>query len=156
MPRTDGPDPGGVRRELAGRLPAHLLPAAVHALDALPLTLHGKADRAALSAIARAGRTPGAPPRTATEALLVEIWSEVFGFRVGVDEPFAELGGHSLRAMRVLARIAERCGADLSPALLLGGAGGGATIAELAPAVDGADRTPRLELPLEEDEWPPR
>ncbi|WP_344447076.1 amino acid adenylation domain-containing protein, partial [Kitasatospora nipponensis] len=102
-----------------------------------PLTAHGKTDRAALRARSAGERPPAAPPRTATEALLVDIWSEVFGFRVGVDEPFEELGGHSLRAMRIIARVAERCGADLAPADVFGGR----TVADLARTVDGlADR----------------
>ncbi|MER8184863.1 amino acid adenylation domain-containing protein [Kitasatospora sp. NPDC094015] len=134
VPAPDGPAPGAVRRALAERLPAHLVPAAVLALDALPLTAHGKTDRAALRAGSATERPPAAPPRTATETLLVEIWSEVFGFRVGVDEPFEELGGHSLRAMRIVARIAERHGADLAPARLFGGR----TVQELARLLDEA------------------
>ncbi|WP_181442174.1 non-ribosomal peptide synthetase [Streptomyces tateyamensis] len=132
VPAPDGPAPDAVRRALATRLPAHLLPAAVQALDALPLTGHGKTDRSALLARSAGERVPGAPPRTPTEALLVDVWSQVFGFRVGVDEPFDELGGHSLRAMRILARIAERCGVEPAPADVLGGR----TVAELARTVD--------------------
>ncbi|MEV4612620.1 amino acid adenylation domain-containing protein [Kitasatospora sp. NPDC049258] len=148
VPGPDGPAPDAVRRALADRLPAHLVPAAVRALEALPLTAHGKTDRAALRALSAAERPPAAPPRTATEALLAEIWSEVFGFRVGVDEPFDELGGHSLRAMRIVARIAERHGADLAPARLFGGC----TVERLARALDAAGPARPVERLPEEAE----
>ncbi|MGH9283794.1 MAG: condensation domain-containing protein, partial [Acidimicrobiales bacterium] len=62
---------------------------------------------------ARRGRRP-APPRTAAEAMLAAIWSEVLRVDVGVDDDFFELGGHSLLAAQVVARAREVFGRDLA------------------------------------------
>jgi amino acid adenylation domain-containing protein/FkbM family methyltransferase len=104
------------RRFLAARLPEHMVPAHLVALDALPLTANGKVDRAALPAPEReAGRAAvRTAPRTAAEEVLAAIWCEVLGTdAVGTDEDFFALGGHSLMATRVIARVREAFGAEL-------------------------------------------
>ncbi|MFI1194771.1 amino acid adenylation domain-containing protein [Micromonospora sp. NPDC020750] len=89
---------------LANRLPAHLVPAAVVVLDALPLTRNGKLDRAALPA-PELGRRPAGPQVAAAnraEEILVEAWREVLGVpTVGVTESFFALGGDSIRSIQM-------------------------------------------------------
>lgn len=61
---------------------------------------------------ARAGRPA---PRTATEVLVAQVWSDVLGVeRVGAFDNFFDLGGHSLQALRVLARLSAGCGVELT------------------------------------------
>ncbi|WP_436499016.1 amino acid adenylation domain-containing protein [Actinokineospora sp. HUAS TT18] len=102
-----------VRADLADRLPAYLMPSALVVLDQLPLTAHGKLDRAALPRPDRADLAPSAPvaPRTDAEYLVAEIWCEVLGLDdVGVHDDFFALGGHSLLATRVVGRITAAIG----------------------------------------------
>ncbi|HYH79361.1 MAG TPA: amino acid adenylation domain-containing protein, partial [Longimicrobium sp.] len=104
------------RRFLAARLPEHMVPAHLVALHALPLTANGKVDRAALPAPERdAGRAAArTAPRTAAEEAMAAIWREVLGAdAVGTDEDFFALGGHSLMATRVIARVREAFGVEL-------------------------------------------
>ncbi|MEH2084992.1 MAG: amino acid adenylation domain-containing protein [Nostoc sp.] len=98
---------------LKQKLPEYMLPSAfVKLLDALPLTSSGKTDRRALPApTTRETRnisTDLIPPRTATEEVLAEIWSDVLGLeQVGIHDNFFALGGHSLSVMQVIARLRE-------------------------------------------------
>ncbi len=103
-----------VRAALAGRLPAVMLPEVV-VLDALPRTPNGKVDRRALPAPERPGSGVGLrSPRTPTEEILAGIWEAVLGRPgVGVDENFFAVGGHSLLAAQVVARVREHFGVEL-------------------------------------------
>lgn len=98
---------------LKQKLPEYMLPSAfVKLLDALPLTPSGKIERRALPApLSRETRnisTDLIPPRTATEEVLTAIWSDVLGLeKVGIHDNFFALGGHSLSAMQVIARLRE-------------------------------------------------
>jgi hypothetical protein len=80
-------------------LPEYMVPAAVATLDALPVTPNGKLDRAALP-VPEPSRvsTPDSPePRTEAENLMAALWREALGVdRVGIDDDFFDLGGHSL------------------------------------------------------------
>ncbi|WP_051450522.1 non-ribosomal peptide synthetase [Actinospica robiniae] len=118
LPRAaaDGPvlDLADVREFLAARLPAALMPSAFVELPELPLTAHGKVDRAALPAPvadrARVHRKPG----TALEELVCGLFAETLGLpEVGVDEDFFVLGGHSLLALRLTNRIRAAMETDL-------------------------------------------
>jgi len=110
-----GADAGAALRAWLGeRLPEYLVPSAVVPLDAFPLTPNGKVDRIALPVPAEAARVDGVAPRTATEAALADVWAEVLRVeRVYADDDFYALGGQSLLAAQVAARVHDRLGVEL-------------------------------------------
>ncbi|HSF40381.1 MAG TPA: amino acid adenylation domain-containing protein [Thermoanaerobaculia bacterium] len=139
-----GPAPQALAAFLAGRLPGYMVPAAWVLLDRLPLTTNGKLDRAALPApsgkVDRAAlpapsgkvdrAAPPAPsnrgeggayvaPRSPVEQVLAGIWEEVLGLqRVGMEDDFFALGGHSLIAAQVTSRVLQAFSVELSMRVL--------------------------------------
>ena len=108
---------------LSARLPRYMVPASFVALSALPLTRNGKVDRAALAAAAAAAtvveETAAAGPRDELERQLAGIWEEVLGAAaVPVRANFFQLGGDSLAAVRLMARIEQRLGCQLALGVL--------------------------------------
>jgi amino acid adenylation domain-containing protein len=112
-----------IRDTLRARLPAYMVPAAFVMLAALPRTPNGKIDRAALPAPDRDGATEDREclePRNELEAALVRVWAETLGApRIGVRDDFFLLGGDSLMAVRLLARVERDLGANVPLATLL-------------------------------------
>jgi amino acid adenylation domain-containing protein len=111
VPRDGAVPAAELRAFLQDRLPGHMVPAAFVTLAALPLTRHGKLDRAALPAPDRAAAAEVlyAPPETPVERALAASWTEVLGVpRVGLDDDFFALGGDSIRAIQVRVRAEER------------------------------------------------
>ncbi|KZB80205.1 non-ribosomal peptide synthetase [Amycolatopsis regifaucium] len=109
-------DTQAVRARLASRMPQYMVPAAVVALDALPLTAHGKIDRRALPDPDFTTGPPAREPATETERALCELFAGVLGLeRVGVDDSFFELGGDSILSMQLAAR-ARRSGLTFTAA----------------------------------------
>ncbi|WP_284331106.1 amino acid adenylation domain-containing protein, partial [Dyella flagellata] len=102
------PDPANLRRALSEQLPDYMVPAALVALDALPLTAHGKLDRKALPAPARSDFADRSdePPRGELETILAALWQELLGVeQIGRNDRFFELGGDSLLAIRLMERL---------------------------------------------------
>ncbi|WP_437325952.1 non-ribosomal peptide synthase/polyketide synthase [Sorangium sp. So ce381] len=127
----------GLRASLRERLPEPMVPSAYVWLDELPLTPNGKLNRKALPAPGLASREQAAKPRTATEEAVAAIWAEVLGLEaVGVDETFFEIGGNSLLATRVIARVRAAFQVELP----LRSVFDHPTAARLASAVDDAVR----------------
>ena len=111
------PTVSALRRRLAAALPASMIPSAFVFLDALPLSPAGKVDRTALPDPGRS-RPPleaaYVAPRTGLEEALADAWADALELdRVGVDDDFLDLGGHSLAATRLLFRLTERLGVEL-------------------------------------------
>lgn len=123
-------DPGGVQENdlagmLAARLPAFMRPDAIGILESFPLNANGKIQVAALpepvsrraEAVATAA---GAPPEGATETQLAAIWRELLGVAdIHRDDDFFALGGNSLMALRMFARINREFGQSPPLATLL-------------------------------------
>ncbi|MFD0661889.1 non-ribosomal peptide synthetase/MFS transporter [Thermocatellispora tengchongensis] len=100
------PEPAQVRAALRGTLPEYMLPSMFVTLGALPLTPNGKLDRKALPVPAAGGDAPYAEPTTEHEKAVAGIWAEVLSAeRIGADDDFFELGGNSLLAIQVVARL---------------------------------------------------
>ncbi|MEV5124695.1 amino acid adenylation domain-containing protein [Streptomyces decoyicus] len=98
-------DPRAVREGLASRLPQHMVPAAVIALDALPVSANGKIDRGALPDPDFAAAGAGREPVTEAERVLCDLFAEVLGVdRVGAESSFFELGGDSILSMQLASR----------------------------------------------------
>ncbi|WP_420127106.1 amino acid adenylation domain-containing protein [Longimicrobium sp.] len=106
-----------LRAHLSERLPEYMVPAAYVRLDALPLTPNGKVDRKALPAPegdAFSARGYEAPSGQA-EVAVAAIWAELLGAeRVGRHDHFFDLGGHSLLAVRVISRVRQALGVEVS------------------------------------------
>jgi amino acid adenylation domain-containing protein len=139
---SEGEAPGAaeLRTHLGALLPRHMVPADFVAVDAFPLTANGKVDRRALPAAGPAAHAPtaGAEPRTELEARLAEIWVTVLGVdAVGVHDDFFALGGHSLRATQIVARVRKELGAEIPLRAVFEAP----TVAALAERVAAAPRT---------------
>ncbi|WP_190285783.1 non-ribosomal peptide synthetase [Montanilutibacter psychrotolerans] len=106
---------GVLRTHLAPRLPDYMIPAAFVALDVLPLSTHGKLDRKALPApdgdafVRRAFEAP----RGEIETTLARLWQALLGIeRVGRNDHFFDLGGHSLIAVHLIASVRQALNVD--------------------------------------------
>jgi acyl carrier protein len=122
VPSAPSPTVSALRRALAGQLPHYMIPSAFVLLDAMPLTPNGKIDRRALPDrrnVRPELETPFVSPRTPVETQLAQIWAQVLGLDpVGVHDNFFDLGGHSLSAAQVIARVIKHFQVELSPVLL--------------------------------------
>ncbi|HEY0782009.1 MAG TPA: condensation domain-containing protein, partial [Thermoanaerobaculia bacterium] len=146
-----------LRAFLRERLPEVLVPTSFGLLDALPLTRNGKVDRRALAALdtGRASvETPYVAPRSPVEARLAELFAEVLELagvvRVGAEDGFFALGGHSLQATQLVARVSR----DLAVELPLRTIFEHSTVAALAREVEAAREEGRWQVhavPAERD-----
>ncbi len=110
-------DRESIVRFLRKQLPDYMIPAAIIALDAIPLTANGKIDYHALPAqtgLPRPGIHTYHGPRDGVELALTQIWRELLATDVvGIDDNFFDLGGHSLLAVQLMARIKKEFGRRL-------------------------------------------
>jgi amino acid adenylation domain-containing protein len=110
--------PTALRRLLREKLPDYMIPQIFVLVNALPLTANGKIDRKALPDPGNARpqiETDYVAPRTEMEKRLAQIWAEVLDLStVGVEDDFVELGGHSLLATRIIGKVHEAFGVEVS------------------------------------------
>ena len=129
-------DTASLRARLGSRLPQYMVPSSYVFLDALPLTPNGKVDRKALAKLegeAGVPRADHAAPRTATQEIVASIWGETLGASaIGIHDNFFDVGGHSLGAARIIARLRSAFGVEVGLRSLFERP----TIAGLAEAVD--------------------
>ncbi|MEV0683556.1 non-ribosomal peptide synthase/polyketide synthase [Nocardia sp. NPDC050378] len=137
-----GIDLAGVKARLREALPAYMVPSAFVVLESLPVNASGKLDRRALPAPELTAREFRAPA-TATEVLVAGIVGEVLGIdEVGADDDFFDLGGNSLIATRVAARL----GAALDRQVPVARVFESPVVAALATALDSEAGPARLAL----------
>ena len=106
-----------LRKNLSQRLPDYMIPAYFMQLTKMPLTPTGKVNRKALPEPDGEINTgvEYAAPRNATEEKLVNIWKEVLGVeKLGIDEDFFTIGGHSLKAIKMASIIQRELEASIS------------------------------------------
>ncbi len=103
-----------IRARVAAALPEYMTPAAYVVIDEIPITAHGKIDRAALPEPEIMAKAQYRDPSTVTERRIAALFSELLGHdRVGVDDSFFDLGGHSLVATKLVTAIRSECGVEL-------------------------------------------
>jgi amino acid adenylation domain-containing protein len=117
----DGAMPGSaeLRKALARRLPAYMIPDRYICVRELPLNQHGKIDRGVLASLETSNGHAAVPtsagqPASDRTSEVVRIWEEVLGVSgLELDANFFELGGHSLLIFKILSRIESGLGISL-------------------------------------------
>ncbi|MFJ8221492.1 amino acid adenylation domain-containing protein [Streptomyces griseus] len=131
---------------LSGELPDYMVPSALVAVAALPLTANGKIDRRALPAPEYGGAEERRAPRDERERALCALYAEILGVpEVGIDDSFFDLGGHSLLATRLVNRIRSAFGAEVPVRLVFEAP----TVAALAGRLTGAEAAKQRLVPGE-------
>jgi len=108
---------GDMRAHLSEHLSNYMIPAQFVQLKKMPLSPNGKIDRKDLEQIGGFLQSDIVyeAPRNEQERMLADIWQEVLGVaRIGIDDHFLERGGHSLKAMMMLAKVEKQLGMSLS------------------------------------------
>ena len=108
-----------LRRFVQEQLPEYMVPSDFVLMDKLPSTTTGKVNRKALPEPISSAHEPEAAAvrsRTELESAIGEIWSEILQVNgIGLNDNFLDLGGNSLRAMRVLARVKNEFAVTADP-----------------------------------------
>ena len=107
-----GFDENRLKEVLRANLPEYMVPSAIASLDAMPLTPNGKIDRKALPApdlLSAVTEVEYVAPEGELQGTLVDVWRELLGRdKVGVDDNFFDIGGHSLLVVRMHRSLKER------------------------------------------------
>jgi amino acid adenylation domain-containing protein len=114
---TDEIDVPRLREELGKNLPEYMIPSYFMQVDGIPLTTSGKVDRKALPALEIKAGKGYVPPRDSIEHQLAATWSEVLKVEkkhIGIDANFFQLGGHSLTATSLAAKIQNNLNVKVS------------------------------------------
>ncbi|PRC43441.1 non-ribosomal peptide synthetase, partial [Mycobacterium sp. ITM-2017-0098] len=103
-----------IRSRVTAALPEYMTPAAYVVVDEIPITAHGKIDRAALPEPEISAANEFREPDTDTEQRLATVFAVLLGHqRVGADDSFFDLGGHSLLATKLVAELRSGFGVDV-------------------------------------------
>jgi mycobactin peptide synthetase MbtE len=104
-----------VRARVTAALPGYMTPAAYVVLDEIPISAHGKIDRDALPRPRITPTVSYREPATVTQRRIAGLFRELLGRdRVGLDDSFFDLGGHSLAATKLVTAIRSNCRVELS------------------------------------------
>ena len=109
-------NPREIKNTLSQTLPGYMIPAYFHQLDKMPLTSNGKIQQKALPLPQVNAGTTYAPPGSEIETKLVEIWSEILSIKkeiIGIHDDFFQIGGQSLKATMLAAKIHEVFDVDI-------------------------------------------
>jgi Phosphopantetheine attachment site/AMP-binding enzyme C-terminal domain len=99
---------------LGERLPPHMIPARIVAVEIFPLNHNGKVDRTLLAAMDQpAAETVAGSSATYMEQRIAGLWSRILGCRVGLDDNFFDAGGSSLLLLEVNAELSKLVGKQL-------------------------------------------
>jgi non-ribosomal peptide synthase protein (TIGR01720 family) len=145
---ASGADPATIRAELQQLLPSYMIPSQWITLRALPLTAHGKVDRAALPQPGPVAAARHRPPRNPAEETLCEAFCAALGCdpaAVGIDDSFFALGGDSITAIQVVSH-ARTHGLSITPRQVFLHKTVAALAAHASPAT-GESGIPRQPLP---------
>lgn len=130
------PSAAALRARLMAELPVHMTPAAFVAMDELPLNTNGKLDKTALPTPQVASEAPYAAPRDEIERQLCKLFAELTGAsKVGIEDNFFHLGGHSVLGVRLMAEIQKAFGVTAPLGVLFAAP----TVRELARRIQHAD-----------------
>ncbi|MEW9701480.1 amino acid adenylation domain-containing protein [Paenibacillus sp. SI8] len=114
MQQESSPTMESLRLYMQACLPDYMVPSVFVCVDQIPLTPNGKVDRNALPKPEFSNQFTYVAPQTPIEKVLAEVWSQVLGIdKVGVHDHFFEIGGHSLLASQITARIGEHLQVEL-------------------------------------------
>jgi amino acid adenylation domain-containing protein len=128
-----------LREFLAQNLPDYMIPSYFVSLESIPLTSNGKIDRKSLPEPQVSKGEDHVAPRTSGEKKLAEIWADLLDIEqenIGIDDGFFRLGGHSLKATLLTARVHNAFHVKLTLADIFNHA----TIRQLARLIKDKDR----------------
>ncbi len=112
------PDEGALRAELGSAMPSYMVPSRVLTVDEFPTNASGKLDRKRLPVPPQTSAEVGPssePPRPGSESALAQLWIDLLGVpSVGRDDDFFELGGNSISAVRLVGKIEQAMGVEVS------------------------------------------
>ncbi|WP_143671521.1 non-ribosomal peptide synthetase, partial [Streptomyces sp. wa1071] len=142
IPAAGRPRWTGVRERLSRVLPAYLVPSAMVSVNAFPLTSSGKLNVRALPPPAEDVAAPD--PHPGLETTIAEIFAGLLARPVNRDDDFFLSGGHSLAAVKAVARIQASVGVEVTTRTLFANP----TVAALAAAIDAGRGSPgHAEIP---------
>jgi amino acid adenylation domain-containing protein/non-ribosomal peptide synthase protein (TIGR01720 family) len=134
-------DTAALKTYLADRVPRYMIPSHIMQIEAIPLTINGKLDRDALPVPEQqaATDTEYVKPEGQIQQILAQVWHDVLGVpleQIGQEENFFQLGGDSIKAIQITARLqAHKLKLDISQIFQA------PTISQLAPNVKPLERT---------------
>ncbi|WP_459478622.1 amino acid adenylation domain-containing protein [Clostridium saccharoperbutylacetonicum] len=124
-----------IKDQLLRELPVYMIPNHIIQMDKLPITQNGKVNRKALAelAVTQMSEREYEPPRNEIEEKLVAIWEDLLNVKkVGIDDNFYELGGHSLKGALLKSKIKENLNIEIPLNVLFAKL----TIRELSECID--------------------